>query len=345
MRLAWRTGERASTTLLRAWLPPQPLRPATIRHFAAASVPASVVKELRDRTGASMGKCREALREEDGNVEKAVEWLRKRGIRSMERRTADAAEALLALSVGATAGAIVEVRAETDFVTRSDLFQQLTVALAATAASHNNSVDLAREVLQTSEAVSGQVSPGATVGTALLELGSVLGERILLQPVRHLAAPEGGVLAGYMHPKQADGLPGTGKAAALVALRPAERGDEERLRLTAAQLARHIVAMQPRFVSIASVPKEVLEKEQASLKEAHLAQLDPKRAQNIDEAVLAKVIDGKTKKFFQDTVLLSQELLLPQAEVPITVEAWLKEEAKAAGVSAVSVDAFELVLL
>merc|ERR1740130_1262608 len=107
---------------------------AGARGFAA--VPASLVKELRERTGASMGKCRQALAEEDGNIEASVDWLRKRGMRSMEKRTNETEECLLAICTnGTSSGAVVELRAETDFVTQNVLFQQLAISVACTAAA------------------------------------------------------------------------------------------------------------------------------------------------------------------------------------------------------------------
>jgi len=323
-----------------------------------ASVPASLVKELRDRTGASMGKCREALSEEAGDVEKAVEWLRKRGVRSMERRAAEAGEALLCLSVGPAAGALVELRAETDFVTRGELFQQIGLCLASTALQHRAGTDELLEVsLEDGAGHLKQVSAGAKVGAALLELGSVLGERLVLGQAQHLEAPPSGVVAGYVHPKQADGLPGTGRMAALVALRPlpAESCDLERLHTSAAQLARHVVAAQPRYVSVAGIPAADLSKEREALRAAHLEQLGPKKAATLDEQVLARVLDGKTQKFYQETVLLCQELVAPQTPAaaglgraeakPLPVAEWLEAEAKAMGLEKVLVEDFRLASL
>ncbi|CAE8600902.1 unnamed protein product, partial [Polarella glacialis] len=261
---------------------------AAQRGFSSDAAPAAaVVKELRDRTGASMGKCREALKEEGSDIEKAVEWLKKRGVRSMEKRTADSAEALISMGLTPSAAAIVEVKAETDYVTRNEIFQQFirwlsdNIAASPVALAGGNVEELR---LEDGPGRPRQVAPG-TVKEVLLELGSVLGEKLLLGQVLCLAAPTGGVVAGYVHPKQADGLPGTGRMAATVALRPAPAAgcDLVRLRVIAAHLARHTVAAQPRFLTVGSIPAETLRKEREIFRAAHLEQVGPKKTGIVDE--------------------------------------------------------------
>lgn len=328
---------------------------------STSAVPVQLVKELRDRTGASMGKCREALGEEGGDVEKAVDWLRRRGIRSMEKRTAEAAEALFALHVAGdgSAGAIVELRAETDFVTRGELFQQLCVCLAQTAVgcmSSGGASALAEAELADTPSRPKQVRPGTPVAAALLELGSVVGERFVLGEVLCLPAPAGGVVAGYVHPKQADGVANTGRMGALVAIQPLPPTapcDAERLRSVAAQLARHVAAAQPRFVSIPSIPAEVLHRERETFRAAYVEQLAPRKAGIIEEGLMSKVVDGKTQKFYSETVLLCQELVAPQAvgtgakgeEKPLPVAEWLEAEARDMSLEKIAVDSFRFASL
>lgn len=297
-----------------------------------------------------MGKCREALSEEGGDVEKAVQWLRKRGVRSMEKRAAEAGEALLSLSVGPSAGAIVELRAETDFVTRGEIFQRAGLCLASATERRLVGSDALLETELGEEAAElRQLTPGTKVSAALLELGSVLGERLVLGQAQHLEAPAGGAIAGYVHPKQADGLPGTGRMAALVALKPvpADGCDLERLRAGAAKLARHVVASQPSYLSIASVPAAVLQREREAFKAAHTEQIGAKKAAALEENVWARVLDGKTQRFYQDSVLMCQELVAPQASggdaKPMPVAEWLEAEAKAMGLEKLLVQDFRLV--
>jgi len=234
----------------------------------------------------------------------------------MERRTADSGEALLALNIGSSIGGLVEVRAETDFVTRGMIFQRLSLCLATVAARERASspTGLGEAALLESDCSPTelqQIHAGTAVDAALLELGSILGERLVVGRVQHLAVSSGGVLAGYAHPKQADGLSGTGRIAALVALKPepAEGCDLDRLNEVAGQLARHVVAAQPRFLSATSIPEDVRQREENLMREAHLEQLGPKKAAAVDEKVMTKVLVGKMNKFCQETVLLSQELV------------------------------------
>lgn len=369
---AWRCSARCAWQALppvhtrndaarRCWLAAAPgmtgVRSLAAGSGAAPSVAVSLVKELRGRTGASMGKCRQALAEEDQDLDKAVDWLRKRGIRSMERRTNEAAESLLAICTDGGAGSIIELSAESDFVTQNSLFQHLAISLASTAAGSTS----VREGAALQEApltscpsdLGAKLSAGVLVEGALLELGSVLGERLVLGQSHALVAT-GGVVAGYAHPKHAGALPGTGKMAALISLRPLPAGTEVAADLArvAAQLARHIVAMQPRFVSSKSVPPEVLERERTTMKEAYMRELDEKRKASLREDVLAKVLDGKTHKFYQDSVLLQQEFTAPRASAageadlkPVSVEKFLQEEAKSMGLEGIDVEDFRLVCL
>jgi len=317
------------------------------------SVSASQVKELRERTGASMGKCREALKEESGDMEKAVDWLKKRGVRSMEKRSAESAEALLSLGLE-KAGAVVELRAETDFVTRSELFQQTLRYLAQMMAASPEAAAGGSEAALNMTVTDGPERPaqlrvGATLSEALLELGSVLGEKLVLGDVHVLSPPPGGIVAGYVHPKSVDSMPGTGRMAGLVALRsPDGPGTPDAFKTTAGRLARHIVAAQPRFLNIDSIPAETLRKEREVFKAAYLEQLGPRKAGSVADEVVEKVLVGKTTKFYQECVLACQELVSPQAasdKKVLPVAEWLEAEARQLGVSRILVEDFKLAVL
>jgi len=327
---------------------------------AFSTVSAALVKQLRDRTGASMGKCRSALMEEGGDVEKAVEWLRKKGIKSMEKRSGDSAESLLALGASQGSCSIVEIRAETDYVTRNAMFQQMIVSMAdtvaatpKTASTEGGTDDALNQMPLVLKAGVDQAQllekAGRPLGETLLEIGSVLGERLILGRTWQLTAEEGTVLAGYVHPTGADGYPGTGKMAAIVALKAsvAIEGDNlQRLQAAADKLARHIVAAQPKYLSVETIPHDALEKEQTLVKDTHLASMDPAKAAKIDEKMLQKVTDGKMNKFYQENVFVKQEVILGGDDgKPPSVEKWLASEAKAIGVDSVVVDGFYLALL
>ncbi|OLP83419.1 Elongation factor Ts [Symbiodinium microadriaticum] len=256
---AWCSSRRSLVELCSRARPSPACFKAARHGFCAVS--AARVKELRDRTGASMGKpssqCREALKE-SGDLEEAVEWLKKRGVRSMEKRAAESMEALLSLGLDKN-GVIVELRAETDFVTRNELFQQTLRHLAKMLAAEPETADAGIEAALAMRVADGperppQLREGAPLSEALLELGSVLGEKLVLANVHFLKAPAEGVVAGYVHPKFADSLSGTGRMAGLVSV-SGGRCDSGALHRIASRLARHVVAAQPRFLHVGSVPE------------------------------------------------------------------------------------------
>jgi len=364
LRAAWRlspsASQASSCASRRRWIVPHKTAYSFIgtKNFSTGSedapvVTAALVKELRARTGASMGKCRQALIDEACDIDKAVDWLRKKGIRSMERRTNDATESLLALCLnGTSAGTIVEIQCETEFVAQNALLQHLAIAIASTAgAAPSNFSDLAKATLEVNnEELSSKLSKDAPTEVALLEIGSVLGERLVLGESQHLEiTPDTGVVAGYVH-KQAGAVAGTGRMAALVSLipSPVESGTASKITVIASQLARHIVASRPRFVKVEDIPADLLEKERNTLKEAYLEELDEKRRKNLTDAVLTKVLDGKTKKFYQEAVLLQQELIVAGVEGesnPVSVDQWLKDQAKSLSLDSLTVQEFRLICL
>ncbi|CAE7493672.1 tsf [Symbiodinium natans] len=304
----------------------------------------------------SSSRCREALKEESGDLDKAIEWLKKRGVRSMEKRAAESMEALLSLGLD-TNGVIVELRAETDFVTRNELFQQTLRHVAGMLVQEPETADAGVEAALSMRVADGPERPaplreGALLSEALLELGSVLGEKLILANVQFLKAPPQGVVAGYAHPKSADSLPGTGRMASLVSL-SSDKCDAASLHTIASRLARHVVAAQPRFLNISSVPAETLRKEREVFKAAYFEQLGPRKAGVIDEKVIQKVIDGKTAKFYQESVLACQELVAPQAaravsgdtdQKALPVSEWLEAEAHSLSAS-IRLEDFKLAVL
>jgi len=299
-----------------------------------------MVKELRARTGASIGKCHKALRK-TGNVKDAKEWLQGQGIKSIARRSTDVAEALLGLEVHSDVGAVVKLQAETDFVTRCNPFQQLVAALARTAILVPEG-DLLDARLDNAENIRG-ISEHASVRTALLELGSVLGERLQLGEYHRIVAPPTGAVGGYIHRKQMDSLPNMGRIAALVSI--ATHGnqspDENMLQSIASQLARHVAAANPRFLSTEQIPETVLQQEKALLREAFLTKVGKRRPR---DDILVRVVEGQLRKFFKETVLNCQELIIPLEGKgkPPTVSQWLQKQAPLLGVDAVVIEAFWL---
>lgn len=322
-------------------------------------ITASQVVALRDRTGASMGKCREALKAEDGDIEKAADWLRKKGVASIAKRVTDSVEAILSLSVKPQGAAVIELRAETDFVTGNELVQRLAAAVANTV-SQRCAADPLAEILDfgdDSEPLRG-VEPGATVEAAVTALSTVVGEKLSLGRIVFLQPPVGGVVAGYVHPS-AKAMPGNGKMAAVLALRgvPEPQDADKSLGPLARKLARHVVATQPRFLSPESVPAEVAQRERDLFRATLVTQQQEKGGKPLDEDKLDKIIAGKMRKLFDEEALLCQELLTADSGAPVapedgkkapaseTVAKHLEAQAASMGLTKIEIDSFELIQL
>ena len=219
-----------------------------------AEVTAALVKELRDKTGAGMMDCKRALAETAGEMEAAVDWLRKKGIASAAKKTGRvAAEGLVAVATRGTAGAVVEVNAETDFVARNELFQAFVRAVAALAADGNGDVETLKHT--------SYPGTGRTVAEELTELIGRIGENMVLRRAARLAVGQG-VVASYVHNSLG---PGIGKIGVLVAIESEAQG--EAVETLGRQLAMQVAAANPLYLDIAAVPQAALERERAVLLE------------------------------------------------------------------------------
>jgi len=255
-----------------------------------AQVSASLVKELRERTGAGMMDCKKALEEAGADIEAAGEWLRKKGLAAAAKKAGRvAAEGLVAVQTDDGAGAIVEVNSETDFVARNEGFQDFVKAVA----------DLALAAEGEIEALRGSDYPGTgrTVDEELTHLISTIGENMSLRRAAALAVSPG-VVASYVHNAIADGL---GKIGVLVALQ--SEADADKLTALGKQIAMHIAATAPRALSVDDLDPATVDKERDILKEQALASGKP--AEIVD-----KMVEGRLRKFYEEVVLLNQTYVI-----------------------------------
>ena len=250
-----------------------------------AEITASLVKELREKTGAGMMDCKKALTETAGDLEAAVDWLRKKGLAAAAKKAGRvAAEGLMAVAASGPRGAVVEVNAETDFVARNDQFQSLARAAAEAALTVGDSLDAIRAA---------PIAGGGSVGDRLTTLVATIGENMSLRRSAVLAVPAG-VVASYVHNAVS---PGLGKIGVLVALESA--GDPERLLALGKQIAMHVAAANPSALDIGSVDPAALDRERAILSEQAAASGKPAQ-------VIEKMVEGRLRKFYEETVLLEQ---------------------------------------
>ena len=277
-----------------------------------AEVTASLVKSLRDRTGAGMMDCKAALTETGGDMEQAVDWLRKKGL-SKAAKKADrvAADGLIGVTVKGKIGAMVEVNSETDFVARNAQFQELVRTIASLAPDASG--DLAKLNAAT------YPGKGASVDEHLKNMIATIGENMTLRRTAALSVSQG-VVADYVHNKAADGL---GKIGVLVALE--SKGDKAALATLGRQIAMHIAAASPAAISADRLDPALIERERAVYTEQ--AQASGKSPE-----IAAKMVEGRLRKeFFQQVVLLQQVFLGAGGDGKATVEQVLKGAEKGAG--------------
>ncbi|MBI1650743.1 translation elongation factor Ts [Hyphomicrobium sulfonivorans] len=252
------------------------------------TISASLVKELREKTGAGMMDCKAALTEVKGDIEAAIDWLRKKGL-SKAAKKADrvAAEGLIGVAVDGATGSIVEVNSETDFVARNDQFQDLVTNIAALAGPANGDA----------EAILVAAYPGKshTVGDQIKELIATIGENMNLRRAATLSVPQG-VVGAYVHGQVS---PGLGKIGVLVALESSGSNTDE-LATLARQIAMHVAATNPIALDIDGVPAEVLEREKAILADKN---------QGKPPQVLEKIVASGVKSYAKDNTLLEQSYI------------------------------------
>jgi len=265
-----------------------------------AEISASLVKELREKTGAGMMDCKKALNETAGDIEAAIDWLRTKGLAAAAKKAGRlAAEGLVGVAAAGAKGAVVEVNAETDFVARNDQFQGFVKGFAELALAQGGDI----EVLKAAK-----VASGKTAAEELTALIATVGENMNLRRVAQLSVSEG-VVASYVHSAIA---PGLGKIGVLVALESA--GDVAKLSEVGRQIAMHIAAANPLFLSVDAVDGAALERERAVLTEQASASGKP-------PAVIEKMVEGRIRKYYEEVVLLEQVYVIDgESKIKLVVE-------------------------
>ena len=269
-----------------------------------AQITAALVKDLRGKTGAGMMDCKKALTEMDGDLEQAVDWLRKQGLAAAAKKAGRvAAEGLVGVATSGTRGAVVEVNAETDFVARNEEFQTLVRNVAEVALGAGDA-----------GAVSDAAYPGGgTVSDAVTTLIAKIGENMGFRRAVTLEVGSG-VVAHYVHGAVA---PGLGRIGILVALE--SEGDTAKLGEFGHQLAMHIAAAGPQWVSVDEVDAVALERERDVL-------ADQARASGKPEEIVAKMVEGRLRKYYEEVVLLEQVFVIDgETKVSKAVENAAKE--------------------
>ena len=252
-----------------------------------AEITAALVKELREKTGAGMMECKKALTESNGDLEGAIDYLRKKGLSVAAKKASRvASQGLVGVKSTGKKGAVIELNSETDFVAKNDEFQKMAL----------NMVDAALENGDL-EAVKAAQLNGKSIADNLTDLIAKIGENMSLRRTAALSV-ENGVVASYIHNTAA---PNLGKIGVLVALE--SNADAAKLQEVAKQIAMHIAAAAPQALDIDSLDKAAVEHEKSIYSEQA-------RQSGKPENIIEKMIEGRIRKFYEEVVLLEQAYIM-----------------------------------
>jgi len=271
-----------------------------------ANITANMVKELRDKTGAGMMDCKAALSESGGDLENAVDWLRKKGLAKAAKKAGRvAADGLIGVAVKANKGVVVEVNSETDFVARNDLFQGLVKMIA----------DVALDVGADVDKILGARVGDRNIADAIAETIAKIGENMTLRRAAGLAVGQGAI-GSYVHNSVTDGL---GKIGVIVALESAGKSDE--LKAFGRMVAMHVASANPQAVDASGLDAATIERERNVLAEKFKAQGKPAN-------VIEKIVESGLKTFYKEVCLLDQAFIFDDKK---SVAQALKESEGKAG--------------
>ena len=252
------------------------------------NITTGMVKDLRDKTGAGMMDCKTALSETAGDMEAAIDWLRKKGMSKAAKKAGRAAaEGLVGVAVSGNAGALVEVNAETDFVARNEEFKSFVKSASEIALKESG--DLAKLLAAK--------HGSSNVQQVLTEMVAKIGENMSVRRTIALTV-DPGVVVAYVHNATS---PELGKIGVLVALK--STADKDKLSALAKQIAMHIAAASPLALTEEHMSKDVVDREYAIQKDLALQSGKP-------EAVVEKMMVGRMRKYFEETVLLHQTFVI-----------------------------------
>jgi elongation factor Ts len=250
-----------------------------------AEVTAAMVKDLRETTGAGMMDCKKALTESNGDIQAAIDWLRKKGLSAAAKKSGRvASEGLVGVALAPGKAAMVEINAETDFVARNEAFQNFVETVARIALTTGENVETLK--------AAAYPGTGRNVADEAVHLVATIGENMTVRRVSVIDVP-GGVAAAYIHGAL---KPGLGKIGVIVGL---EGKANEAIETLGKQIGMHVAATRPDALSSADVDPAALEREKNVLSEQA-------RASGKPEAIIEKMVEGRVKKYYEDVVLLEQ---------------------------------------
>lgn len=270
-----------------------------------AEITASLVKQLRESTGAGMMDAKNALVENNGDIEAATDWLRTKGLaKAAKKSSRTAAEGLVSIATSGKTGVVVEVNSETDFVARNEEFQTFVRSVTEAAAK-----------VDSLDALLSADLGGKPVSENLTDKIAKIGEHMAIRRMAKLSVNDG-VVVGYMHNAVA---PNLGKIGVLIALE--STGDKAKLEALGKQIAMHAAAAFPQFLKREDVDASVLEREKNVLREQALS--EGKKPE-----IVEKMLEGRVRKFYEEIVLLEQDFVM---NPDVKINKLLEDSAKDVG--------------
>jgi elongation factor Ts len=249
-------------------------------------ITAALVKELRDKTGAGMMDCKNALVETNGNIEESVDWLRKKGISGAEKKSArTAADGVVTVSFSENAAALVEINSETDFVSRNPDFQKFAKNVSSIALNSGSNLDELKNAKY--------LDSGKTVKDALTDLIGLIGENIVIRRTV-LFNSSTNILSSYIHGQIDEGL---GKIGVILSIE--SNGDVDKIKELGKKLAMHIAASKPVAISSKDVDPSIIDRERKIL-------IEQAKDSGKPDNIIEKMVEGRISKFFSEITLLDQ---------------------------------------
>ncbi|HSZ67780.1 MAG TPA: translation elongation factor Ts [Xanthobacteraceae bacterium] len=272
----------------------------------AENISASMVKELRDQTGAGMMDCKAALNESGGNIDAAVDWLRKKGLSKAAKKAGRvAAEGLIGVATLGTKGVVVEVNSETDFVARNELFQGLVKMIADVALGTGPDVNK----------ILGAKAGSISIADAISDNVAKIGENMTLRRAAEVSVGKG-VVGTYVHSSVTDGL---GRMGVIVGLESAGKTDE--LKAFGRLLAMHVASANPQAVDPSGLDPAVVEREKNVL-------ADKFKAQGKPAAMIEKIVESGLKTFYKEVCMLEQPFIFDEKGKQSVAQAIKEAEGK-----------------
>ena len=249
-------------------------------------ITAALVKELRDKTGAGMMDCKNALVETNGNIEESVDWLRKKGISGAEKKSArTAADGVVTVSFSENAAALVEINSETDFVSRNPDFQKFAKNVSSIALNSGSNLDELKNAKY--------LDSGKSVKDALTDLIGLIGENIVIRRTV-LFNSSTNILSSYIHGQIDEGL---GKIGVILSIE--SNGDVDKIKELGKKLAMHIAASKPVAISSKDVDPSIIDRERKIL-------IEQAKDSGKPDNIIEKMVEGRISKFFSEITLLDQ---------------------------------------